>query len=75
MAFGLSAFIAGIGGALSGYRFGSVAPSNFGALASITLLAFAYLGGISSITGAVVAGMIGVNALVFTSSTHAPESI
>jgi branched-chain amino acid transport system permease protein len=66
LAFGLSAFIAGIGGALSGYRFGSVAPSNFGALASITLLAFAYLGGISSVGGAIAAGLIGVDALVFT---------
>jgi branched-chain amino acid transport system permease protein len=66
VAFGLSAFVAGIGGALSGYRFGSVAPSNFGALASITFLAFAYLGGISSVGGAIAAGMIGVDALVFT---------
>ena len=39
---------------------------NFGALASLTFLAFAYLGGISSVGGAIAAGMIGVDALVFT---------
>ena len=63
LAFGLSAFIAGIGGALSGYRFGSVTPQYFGAFASLTFLAFAYLGGIASVSGAVVAGIIAPNGL------------
>ena len=65
LAFGLSAFIAGIGGALSGYRFGSVTPQYFGAFASLTFLAFAYLGGIASVSGAVVAGIIAPNGLNF----------
>ena len=66
LAFGLSAFIAGLGGSLSGYRFGSVSPQYFGALASLTFLTFAYLGGISSVGGAIAAGFIGTQGLVFT---------
>jgi branched-chain amino acid transport system permease protein len=57
LAFGISAFVAGLGGALSAYRFGSVTPAYFGSFASMSLLAFAYLGGISSVSGGVVAGL------------------
>jgi branched-chain amino acid transport system permease protein len=66
LAFGVSAFIAGIGGALSGYRFGSVSPEFFGSLASLTFLAFAYLGGITSVTGAVMGGIIVSGGIYFT---------
>lgn len=66
LAFALAAFIAGLGGALSGYRFGSVTPQYFGAFASLTFLAFAYLGGIASVSGAILAGVIVPNGLNFT---------
>jgi branched-chain amino acid transport system permease protein len=66
LAFGLSAFIAGIGGVMSGYRFESVTPAYFGALGSLTFLAFAYLGGISSVLGGIVAGLLGPNGIIFT---------
>jgi branched-chain amino acid transport system permease protein len=66
LAFAMAAFIAGIGGALSGYRFGSVTPLTFGSLASVTLLAFAYLGGISSVTGAVLGGVLVAGGVGFT---------
>jgi branched-chain amino acid transport system permease protein len=56
LAFAISACIAGIGGVLSGYRFGSVSPTYFGSLASMSFLAFAYLGGVASVTGAVLGG-------------------
>lgn len=65
LAFGLAAFIAGLGGTLSGYRFGSVTPSYFGAFASLTFLSFAYLGGIASVSGAVLAGVVAPNGLNF----------
>ena len=58
VAFGFAAFVAGLGGALSGYRFGSVSALYFGAVNSLLLLAFAYLGGISSVSGAVLGGML-----------------
>jgi branched-chain amino acid transport system permease protein len=66
LAFGLAAFVAGIGGTLSGYNFGSVSPFTFGSIASITFLAFAYLGGISSVTGAVLGGCIVSGGILFT---------
>jgi branched-chain amino acid transport system permease protein len=66
VAFALAAFVAGVAGALSGYRFGSVTPEYFGVFASITFLAFAYMGGIASVTGAVIGGMLVTNGLVFT---------
>ncbi|NDA77776.1 MAG: branched-chain amino acid ABC transporter permease, partial [Actinobacteria bacterium] len=65
LAFGLAAFIAGLGGTLSGYRFGSVTPAYFGAFASLTFLSFAYLGGIASVSGAVLAGIVAPNGLNF----------
>ncbi|MEV4420956.1 ABC transporter permease [Patulibacter sp. NPDC049589] len=65
-AFGISAFVAGLAGALSGYRFGSVTPDYFGVFASLSFLAFAYMGGISSVTGAVIGGLLVTNGLVFT---------
>jgi branched-chain amino acid transport system permease protein len=66
VAFALSAFVAGIAGALSGYRFGSVTPEYFGTFASLSFLAFAYMGGISSVTGAVIGGFLVTNGLMFT---------
>jgi branched-chain amino acid transport system permease protein len=65
IAFGLAAFVAGLGGTLSGYRFGSVTPAYFGAFASLTFLSFAYLGGIASVSGAVVAGFLAPNGVNF----------
>jgi branched-chain amino acid transport system permease protein len=58
LAFAMSAVIAGIAGVLSAYRFGSVTPEYFGTFASLSLLAFAYLGGITSVTGAVIGGFL-----------------
>jgi branched-chain amino acid transport system permease protein len=66
VAFGVSAFVAGIAGALSGYRFGSVTPDYFGIFASLQFLAFAYMGGISSVTGAAIGGVLVTNGLMFT---------
>jgi branched-chain amino acid transport system permease protein len=66
VAFAVSAFVAGIAGALSGYRFGSVTPDYFGIFQSLSFLAFAYMGGISSVTGAVVGGVLVTNGIMFT---------
>jgi branched-chain amino acid transport system permease protein len=52
MAFALASAVAGLGGVLASYRFESASDSTFGGLASLLFLAFAYLGGISSISGA-----------------------
>jgi branched-chain amino acid transport system permease protein len=55
--FGIAAFVAGMAGAMYAYNFGSVSYSRFGALAALALIAFTYFGGITMVTGAIVAGI------------------
>ncbi len=66
LAFGFAAFVAGIGGALSGYSVGTVTPARFGLFASVAFLVFAYLGGIANVWGAVFGGMLVTGGLVST---------
>jgi len=61
-AFGISSFIAGISGALYGYEFSSVTVSRFSALTALSLIALAYVGGITMVSGAFFAGLISVEA-------------
>ena len=62
-AFGIASFIAGIAGALYGYNFSSVTVTRFSALTALSLIALAYVGGITMVSGAVFAGLISVEAL------------
>jgi len=55
--FGIAAFVAGMAGALYAYNFGSVSYSRFGAVAALGLIAFAYFGGVTMVSGAVIAGI------------------
>jgi branched-chain amino acid transport system permease protein len=55
--FGIAAFIAGMAGALYAYNFGSVSNTRFGAVAALGLIAFGYFGGITMVSGAVIAGI------------------
>ena len=64
IAFGISAFIAGVAGTLYAYNFGSVSASRFDALTALGLIAFAYAGGITLISGAIFAGLISTEALM-----------
>jgi branched-chain amino acid transport system permease protein len=66
LTFGISALVAGIAGALSAYRFGSVTGDYYAILPSLTFLAFAYMGGISSISGAVIGGLLVTDGVIFT---------
>jgi ABC-type branched-subunit amino acid transport system ATPase component/branched-subunit amino acid ABC-type transport system permease component len=63
--FTLSAFIAGLGGALIGYSYGSVSVASFTALTGLAWLMLAYLGGITSIGGALTAGTLATLGIVF----------
>jgi branched-chain amino acid transport system permease protein len=63
--FAFSSFIAGVGGCLIAYRFGSVSDLSYGTMASLTVLAVAYLGGITSVSGAVTAGLMTTSGVVF----------
>jgi branched-chain amino acid transport system permease protein len=64
IAFGISAFIAGVAGTLYAYNFGSVSASRFDALTALGLIAFAYAGGITLVSGAIFAGLISTEALM-----------
>ncbi|MCB0993849.1 MAG: branched-chain amino acid ABC transporter permease, partial [Acidimicrobiales bacterium] len=65
LSFGLSSFIAGVAGTLVAYRFGSISDASFNLFASLTLLAFAYLGGITSVAGAAIAGLLAADGIGF----------
>jgi branched-chain amino acid transport system permease protein len=62
-AFALAAFIAGVAGVLYSYNFGSVSAARFGALTALGLIAFAYVGGITMVSGAIFAGLISTQGL------------
>jgi branched-chain amino acid transport system permease protein len=64
-AFVLSAFIAGIGGALVGYQQRSLSVESFGVFISLAFLAVTYLGGIAGVTGALVGGALASGGIVF----------
>jgi branched-chain amino acid transport system permease protein len=57
-AFGISSFIAGVGGVLYAYTLGSVSADRFGILIALGFVAFAYVGGITMVSGAVFGGLI-----------------
>ena len=65
LAFGVSSFLAGIGGAFIGYSRGQLSAESFTVFAGLSFLAFAYLGGITSISGALVAGALAPLGIVY----------
>jgi branched-chain amino acid transport system permease protein len=63
--FGVAAFLAGLGGCLTAYRFGNVSDASFGTIASLTALTMAYLGGITTVGGALTSGMLAASGVAF----------
>jgi branched-chain amino acid transport system permease protein len=57
-AYALSSAIAGVGGVLYAYALGTVSADRFGILIALQFLAFAYVGGISLVSGAIVGGLM-----------------
>lgn len=66
IAFGLSAFVAGLAGTLAGYQQGALSDQSFSISRSLVVLAVAYLGGIGSVPGAVIGGLVIPGGLVPT---------
>ncbi len=64
VAFAISAFVAAVAGALYAYNFGSVSADRFNVPTALSLIAFAYAGGITLVSGAVFAGLIAAQGLV-----------
>jgi ABC-type branched-subunit amino acid transport system ATPase component/branched-subunit amino acid ABC-type transport system permease component len=65
LAFAIASFLAGLAGALFGYLYGHVSFDSYAPLASVTFVATAYIGGIASLPGAVIAGLISAGGPVF----------
>lgn len=65
-AFALSAFIAAIAGGMLAYMTNRVAFAQFGPIQSIFAVTVAYIGGIASVAGALVAGLLSSGGFVFT---------
>ena len=63
--FGVSAFIAGGAGALIGYSQGQLTADSFTVGIGLLMLAVTYLGGITSLTGAMVAGAIAPLGIIY----------
>jgi len=64
-AFALSSFLAGLGGALIGYSRGQLSPQSFGVFVGLGFLAITYLSGITSMSGALLAGALSVLGIVY----------
>ena len=74
LVFAMSSFVAGIGGCLIAYRFGSVSAVSFGTVASLAALAVAYLGGITCVSGAVTSGMLATAGVAFFALSELNDS-
>ncbi len=64
LGFGISSAIAGISGVLFAYRLPAISSDNFSVFAGLALLAFVYLGGITTLNGAVIGGCLVAGGLV-----------
>ena len=64
VAFGISALIAGVAGTLYAYNFGSVSADRYSVPLALSLIAFAYAGGVTLVSGAVFAGLIAAQGLI-----------
>jgi branched-chain amino acid transport system permease protein len=57
-AYAISSAVAGIGGVLYAYALGSVSIDRFGILIALQFVAFAYVGGITLVSGAILGGLM-----------------
>jgi sulfate-transporting ATPase len=65
LGFGIGAFIAGLGGSLLAYQQQTVTFQSFSALGGLDLFTTAYLAGITSVSGGVLAGGIAASGIFF----------
>ncbi|MCU1428362.1 MAG: putative transporter ATP-binding protein, partial [Actinomycetia bacterium] len=69
-AFAIAAFIAGIGGSMLGYKLRTVTFDSFDVLLGLGVFATVYLAGITSVSGGVLAGVLGAGGLAYYASTQ-----
>jgi ABC-type branched-subunit amino acid transport system ATPase component/branched-subunit amino acid ABC-type transport system permease component len=64
--FAISAFIAGIGGSLLAYQLGTVTFDSFDAYVGLIFFSIVVVAGMTSVSGALVAGLLGSGGILFT---------
>ncbi|MCU1395529.1 MAG: transporter [Ilumatobacteraceae bacterium] len=65
VAFGIGAFIAGLGGSLLAYQQGSAVPQTYNSVLGVGVFATVYLAGITSVSGGITAGVLSAGGIVF----------
>ena len=65
-AIAVSSVLAGLGGGLTAYSTSTLSPASFMVVGSLVIVALTYLAGISSVSGAIVAGAISQSGLLVT---------
>jgi len=74
LGFGIASALAGVGGVLTAYKLTSISFDNYNVFVGIAVLAFAYLGGISMVSGAVNGAILGAGGiLAFFIHHHFPD--
>ena len=68
--FGIATVIMALAGIMYGYNFSNLDPTQFTVFNTLALVAFAYLGGITTVRGAVIGGLIISDGLVSYSLNH-----
>ncbi|MCK9930479.1 ATP-binding cassette domain-containing protein, partial [Frankia sp. Mgl5] len=63
--FAIASFIAGLGGSLLAYRRGVVTFDSFTAIGGLALLSTAYLAGVTSVYGGILAGIMAASGITF----------
>jgi ABC-type branched-subunit amino acid transport system permease subunit len=63
-AYAISSGVAGVGGVLYAYSLGSVSIDRFGILIALEFVAFAYVGGITLVSGAVIGGLMTAEGII-----------
>ena len=70
LAFGLSSFIGAVAGVLYAYDLASISPEQFGTTTALEFVAFAYLGGITTVRGAMIGALLAPGALAALAMGH-----
>jgi branched-chain amino acid transport system permease protein len=70
LAFGVASAIAGVAGVMFSFQQGQISSASWVFFASLGILAFAYLGGITSVAGALVGGILASGGLAAVLGNH-----
>ena len=73
IAFAIGSFIAGLGGSLIGYFQGNVTFDAFTVFVGLGLFATAYIGGITSVSGGLIAGLLATGGLMAKTAELLPS--